>query len=107
MSVFERLLCLDSELIVLGTRMFIAKEEVKNAIRYSKSSNISYKDDEEYEETLIEEVGGEEDNNKKEWSYYERMKQKAEMIFAENRARNEREERERLQRLSELKSEEA
>ena len=104
MSVFERLLCLDSELMVLGTKMYIAKEELKDAIRYSKSSNVSYEDDKC--EEFVEDTAVEECDDEKEWSYYTRMKQKANVIFAENRARNEREERERVKRLSEMENEE-
>ena len=105
MSVFERLLCLDSELMVLGTKMYIAKEELKDTIRYSKSSNVSYENDEACEE-LVEDATENEGDDEKEWSYYARMKQKAEVIFAENKARNELEERERVKRLSEMENEE-
>lgn len=91
MSLFERLLNLDSELIVLGTKAFIAKEEMKSALKELKEdycvSSAEFEDD--VEEDEVGEYEG----------YFERQRKKAEIIFEENRIRNEKEAAERAQRI--------
>ena len=94
MSLFERLLNLDSELIVLGTRMFVAKEELKNAILYPDSRYSSGEVDDWEEEDETEEEGEYE-------SYVDMLHKKSEAIFEENRIRNEKEAMERARREAE------
>lgn len=84
MSLFERLLNLDSELIVLGTKLFVAKEEVKNAILYPDSRYAQSEQRDWDEEEMEDEIVADEDG-----SYYERLKEKAATIYAENSLKKE------------------
>ena len=87
MSLFERLLCLDADLAVLGTKLFVAKEEIKDAILYPESKYVSIEENEwEEEESMeIDEV----EETSEEQIQCDKLKNKPAAIAAKNRIRSE------------------
>ena len=112
--MLEILANLDSELMAVGTRIFAAKEKLAADIRYEmrKSSSdedekeTKKKDDTEKVETTSESNSADEEETCG-CSYFELVRRKSEKIFAENRARIEKEEAERKRKAKEEEKAEA